>query len=66
MQVHVWIGKSRIAAKASLPGQDINKGTTIIRYLGTKISKAQTARRIGQRECLHCYLTTATNIDGNT
>ena len=49
MKVQIWIGKSRIVGKGLFAGQDIKKGTTILRYLGTKISKAQTARELASR-----------------
>jgi len=39
MQVHVWIGKSRIAGKGLFAGQDIKKGTTIIRILALRFLK---------------------------
>ena len=56
MKVQVWIGKSRIAGKGLFAGQDITKGTTIIRYIGTKISKAQTARALAKGNAYICYL----------
>ena len=66
MKVHVWIGKSRIAGKGLFAGQDITKETTIIRYLGTKISKEQTARELAKGNAYICYFNDRYDIDGNT
>ena len=48
MKVHVWIGTSHIAGKGLFAGQAIKKDTVITRYLGTKISKAQSAQALAQ------------------
>ena len=56
MQAHVWIGKSQIAGKGLFAGQDINKDTIITRYLGTKISKAQSAQALAQGNAYICSL----------
>jgi ribosomal protein L27 len=48
MKVQVWVGKSRIAGKGLFAGQDINKGTTVLRYRGTKISKEKSARKLAK------------------
>ena len=66
MKVHTWIGKSRIAGKGLFAGQDIKKGTTILRYLGTKISKAQTARELAKGNAYICYFNERYDLDGNT
>jgi SET domain-containing protein len=66
MQVHVWIGKSRIAGKGLFAGQDIPKDTIITRYLGTKISKAQSARALAHGNAYICALNDRYDIDGNT
>ena len=66
MQVHVWIGKSRIAGKGLFAGQDIPKDTIITRYLGTKISKAQSARALAHGNAYICSLNDRYDIDGNT
>jgi uncharacterized protein len=66
MQVHVWIGKSRIAGKGLFAGQDIPKDTIITRYLGTKISKAQSARALAHGNAYICALNNRYDIDGNT
>lgn len=66
MQVHVWIGKSRIAGKGLFAGQDIKKETIITRYSGTKISKAQSAQALAQGNAYICSLNDRYDIDGNT
>jgi hypothetical protein len=66
MKVHIWIGKSRIAGKGLFAGQDITKETIITRYLGTKISKAQSARALAQGNAYICSLNDRYDIDGNT
>ena len=66
MKVHVWIGKSRIAGKGLFAGQDITKETIITRYLGTKISKAQSAQALAQGNAYICSLNDRYDIDGNT
>jgi uncharacterized protein len=66
MKVQIWIGKSRIVGKGLFAGQDIKKGTTIIRYIGTKISKEQTARELAKGNAYICYLNDRYDIDGNT
>jgi len=56
MKVQVWIGKSRIAGKGLFAGQAIKKDTIISRYMGTKISKAQSARALAHGNAYICYL----------
>ena len=64
MKVHVWIGTSRIAGKGLFAGQDITKETIITRYLGTKISKAQSAHALAQGNAYICSLNDRYDIDG--
>ena len=54
-KVHVWVGKSRIAGNGLYAGQDITKGTTILRYIGTKISKAKSTRELAKGNAYICY-----------
>ena len=65
MKVHVWIGKSPIAGKGLFAGQDIKKETIITRYLGTKMSKAQSAHALAQGNAYICSLNDRYDIDGN-
>ena len=46
MQVRVHVGKSRIAGQGLFTLQDITKDTRIIRYVGERISKAESTKRI--------------------
>jgi len=66
MKVHVWIGTSRIAGKGLFAGQAIKKDTIITRYMGTKISKTQSARALAQGNAYICSLNNRYDIDGNT
>jgi hypothetical protein len=66
MQVHVWIGKSRIAGKGLFAGQDITKDTIITRYLGAKISKAQGDQALAHGNAYIGSLNDRYDIDGNT
>jgi uncharacterized protein len=66
MKVQVWIGTSRIAGKGLFAGQAIPKDTIITRYIGAKISKAQSARALAHGNAYICYLNARYDIDGNT
>ena len=66
MKVHVWIGKSRIAGKGLFAGQAITKDTIIRRYIGSKISKDQSARALAHGNAYICYLNDRYDLDGNT
>ena len=66
MKVQVLVGKSRIAGKGLFAGQDIKKGTTVIRYIGTKISKEKSARKLAKGNAYICYFNDYYDIDGKT
>src|SRR2546428_1956289 len=66
MKVHVWIGKSRIAGMGLFAGQDIKKETIITRYIGTKMSKAQSAQALAQGNAYICALNDRYDLDGKT
>jgi SET domain-containing protein len=66
MKVQVWIGTSRIAGKGLFAGQAIPKDTIITRYIGAKISKAQSARALAHGNAYICYLNARYDIDVNT
>ena len=66
MKVQVWIGKSHIAGKGLFAGQAITKDTIISRYIGTKISKEQSARALAHGNAYICYLNDRYDIDGAT
>ena len=44
MKVRVRVGKSRIAGQGLFTLQPIKKDTRIIRYIGERISKAESAK----------------------
>jgi len=48
VKVRVWVRQSRIAGLGLFAAQDIKKWTRILPYLGEKIAKAESARRLAQ------------------
>ena len=44
----LWVGKSRIAGKGLFTAQEITKGTRILQYIGEKITKAESEKRLAQ------------------
>src|SRR4030095_12278434 len=48
VRVRVWVHKSRIAGLGLFAAQDIKQGTRILPYIGEKIAKAESARRLAQ------------------
>jgi len=44
----LWVGKSRIAGKGLFTVQDIKKGTSILQYIGEKITRAEGEKRLAQ------------------
>ena len=48
MKVRVWVGKSTIAGKGVFTAQDIKKDTQILQYVGERISKQESAKRIAE------------------
>jgi SET domain-containing protein len=66
MKVQVWIGKSRSAGKGLFAGQAITKDTIIRRYIGSKISKDQSARALAHGNAYICYLNDRYDLDGDT
>ena len=65
-KVQVWVGKSRIAGNGLYAGQEITKGTTIMRYSGTKISKEKSARELAKGNAYICYFNDRYDLDGAT
>ncbi len=53
MKVRVRVGKSRIAGQGLFTAQAIKKDTRIIRYIGERISKAESAKRIDEGNSTH-------------
>jgi len=48
VKVRLWVRKSPIAGLGLFAAQDINRGTRILPYIGEKISKAESTRRLAQ------------------
>jgi SET domain-containing protein len=48
MKVRVWVGKSTIAGQGVFTAQDIKKDTRILQYVGERISKQESAKRIAE------------------
>jgi hypothetical protein len=48
VKVRVWVHKSRIAGLGLFAAQDIKYGTRILPYIGEKIAKDESTRRLAQ------------------
>ena len=48
MKVRVWVHKSPIAGLGLFAAQDIKHGTRILPYIGEKIPKDESTRRLAQ------------------
>jgi hypothetical protein len=66
MKIHVWVGTSRIAGKELFAAQDIKKGTRIIQYIGERISKGESARRLSEGNAYIFDFNDRYHIDGKT
>ena len=64
MKVRVWVGKSRIAGQGLFAAQDIKKATRIIRYVGERISKKESAKRMDQGNVYIFTFSEQYDIDG--
>jgi len=64
VKIRVWVGKSRIAGKGLFAARDIKQGTRIIQYIGQKIPKDETARRLAHGNSYICYFNARYDIDG--
>ena len=64
MKVRVWVRKSRIAGLGLFAAQDIKKWTRILPYIGEKISKAESARRLAQGNVYIFTFNDRYDIDG--
>ena len=62
MQMHVWIGKSRIAGKGLFAGQDIPKETIITRLSGYQDFQIQSAESWRKGMPIFALSTTATTL----
>jgi SET domain-containing protein len=66
VKIRVRVGTSRIAGQGLFAGQDITKGTKIIRYIGEKITQEESDRRLAAGNVYIFGLNERYAIDGNT
>ena len=64
MKVRVWVGRSRIAGQGLFTAQDIKKDTRIIQYVGERINKAESAKRLNQGNVYIFTFSDQYDIDG--
>jgi uncharacterized protein len=64
VKVRVWVHKSLIAGLGLFAAQDITQGTRILPYLGEKIAKAESARRLAQGNAYIFTFNERYDIDG--
>ena len=64
MKIRVRVGPSPIAGKGLFAAQHIKKGTDIIQYVGEKIPKAESARRLAQGNAYIFTFNDRWDIDG--
>jgi uncharacterized protein len=64
VKVRVWVHTSRIAGLGLFAAQDIRKGTRIIQYIGEKIPKDESTRRLAQGNAYIFTLNERYDIDG--
>ena len=66
MKIRVWVGKSRIAGQGLFAAQDIKKGLGIIQYIGAKIDKEESRRRVAAGNAYIFAFNERYDIDGQT
>jgi hypothetical protein len=66
VNIRVWVGTSRIAGKGLFAAQDIEKGTRIIQYIGARISKEESLRRLAEGNAYLFEFNAWDDIDGKT
>ena len=64
MKIWVHVQKSRIAGQGVFARQDITQGTRILPYLGERINKAESARRLAQDNAYIFTFSDQYDIDG--
>ena len=64
VKVRVWVQKSRIAGLGLFAAQAIKQGTRILPYIGEKISKAESTRRLAQGNVYIFTFNDRYDIDG--
>ena len=66
MKIRVRVDTSSIAGQGLFAGQDIKQGTKIIRYIGEKITQAESERRLAAGNVYVFGLNERYAIDGST
>ena len=66
MKIRVRVSTSRIAGQGLFAGQDIKKGTKIIQYIGEKILREESERRLAAGSVYIFGLNERDAIDGHT
>ncbi len=66
MKIHVWVGQSHIEGQGLFAAQDIKKGTRIIQYIGEKIDKEESLRRLAAGNAYIFAFNDRYDIDGKT
>jgi len=66
VKVRVWVHKSRIAGLGLFAAQGIRKGTRILPYIGEKIPKDESAKRLAQGNVYLFTFNDRYDIDGKT
>jgi uncharacterized protein len=64
VKVRVWVHKSRIAGLGLFAAQDIKHGTRILPYIGEKIAKDESTRRLAQGNVYIFTFNNRYDIDG--
>src|SRR2546428_10077593 len=64
MKVRVRVGKSRIAGQGLFTLQNIKKDIRVIQYVGERINKAQSAKRLAQGNAYIFTFSDQYDIDG--
>ena len=66
MKIPVRIGPSRIEGQGLFAVQDIKKGIRVIQYIGEKIDKAESLRRVAEGNAFIFAFNDRYDIDGKT
>jgi SET domain-containing protein len=66
VKIRLWVGQSCIDGKGVFAAQAIRKGTRIIQYLGEKIPKEESTKRLAQGNAYIFSFNDHYDIDGKT
>jgi len=64
MKMLLWVGKSSIAGKGLFTAQNLKRGTRILQYIGEKITKAESEKRLAQGNVYIFAFSEQWDIDG--